>query len=130
MLAQSCHTSGMLSPMAAPDLRDQIAETRVQALVDKAAACELAIEPCARFSVHWHRPCESVREKGSRSIPAMQQSMRSLNPLGYMWVIESRGATSMSCSDGPCPKVHIARTFQRAIRVSFYAITRSWHADC
>lgn len=66
----------------APDLRHQFAEPLVQALVGKAAARELAIKPCACFSVHWHRPRESVPDKESRSIPAMQQFMRSLSPLG------------------------------------------------
>lgn len=38
----------------------------VQAFVGKAAACELAIKPCACFSVHCHRPRESVPDKESR----------------------------------------------------------------
>src|SRR5260370_899965 len=42
-------------PHGAPDLRHQLAEPLVQALVRKTAASKLAIKPCVSSSVHWHR---------------------------------------------------------------------------
>src|SRR5258708_32679236 len=39
----------------APELRQQFSEPLVQTLVREAAASKLAIKPCARRPVHWHR---------------------------------------------------------------------------
>src|ERR1700731_4913829 len=63
-----------------PDLRHQLAEPLAQALVGKTAASKLAIKPCVRPPVHWHRsPRDSVPDKESRPIPVTQQFVRSLS---------------------------------------------------
>jgi hypothetical protein len=66
----------------APDLRHQLAEPLVQTRVGKAAASKLAIKPCVRSPVHWHRSLrDSVPDKESRPIPATQRFVRSLSDL-------------------------------------------------
>src|SRR5579871_6486354 len=71
----------------APDLRHQLAEPLVQALVGEAAACELAIKPCACFSVHWHRPPRIGARQGI-TVDSCGASATSAHS-AKMWVIES-----------------------------------------
>jgi len=66
----------------APDLRHQLAQPLVQALVGETAASKFVIKPRIGSPGHWHRsPCESVPEKESRSIPATQQFVPFLSSL-------------------------------------------------
>src|SRR5215471_1654605 len=51
-------------PHRAPDLRYQPAEALIQAFVHKAATSKLAIEPCVRSPVHWHRPLRFGARQG------------------------------------------------------------------
>jgi hypothetical protein len=66
----------------APHLRHQLAEPLVETLVGKTATSKLAIKPCVDFPSIGTVPCESVPDKESRPIPATQQVVLSLSPLG------------------------------------------------